>query len=103
MMAAALEPVSTRGVDMDSTKHQARIAGLLYGLASSLCPFAYLYVPDRLLVPGDALATADRVRASEGLLTAAIVAELYGVTMLLFAALALYRLFKRVDPKTTAL
>jgi len=84
---------------MDSTKSLARWAGLLYGIASSLAPFAYLYVPDQLIVQGDALATADRVRASEGLLRAAIGAELYGVTVLLFAALALYDLFKRVDPR----
>ena len=84
---------------MDSTRNQARWAGLLYGVASSLAPFAYLYVPDRLMVQGDALATAGRVRASEGLLRAAIAAELYGVTVLLFATLALYELFKRVDQK----
>jgi hypothetical protein len=69
-------------------------------MAGSLAPFAYLYVPDRLVVQGDALATADRVLASEGLLRAAIAAELYGATVLLFAALALYELFKRVDPRT---
>ena len=78
----------------------ARWEGLLYGATSSLAPFAYLYVPSRLLVQNDALATADRVRASEGLLRAAIWAELYGVTILVFAALALYELFKRVDQKT---
>src|SRR5215510_5906449 len=88
---------------MDSTRNQARWAGLLYGIASSLAPFAYLYVPDRLMVQGDALATADRVRASEGLLRAAIFGELYGVTVLVFAALALYRLFKSVDQKTSTL
>jgi uncharacterized protein DUF4386 len=88
---------------MDSIKSQARRAGLLYVLASSLAPFAYLYVPGVLLVEGDALATADRVRASENLLRAAIVAELYGVTVLLFAALALYQLFKRVDERTSIL
>lgn len=88
---------------MDSTRYQARIAGLLYGMGSSLAPFTYLYVPDRLLVPSDALATADRVRASEGLLRAAIYGELSGVTMVMFAALALYQLFKRVDPKTATL
>lgn len=87
---------------MDSTRNLARWAGLLYGTASSLAPFAYLYVPNRLVVQGDALATADRVRASEGLLRAAIGAELYGVTILLFATLALYELFKRVDPRTAA-
>jgi len=84
---------------MDSTRSQARWAGLLYATASSLAPFAYLYVPGRLLVPNDALATAEHVRASEGLLRAAIGAELYGVTVLFFAALALYELFKRVDSK----
>lgn len=93
----------TGGGSMDSTRSQARWAGLLYGIASSLAPFAYLYVPDRLMVQGDALATADRVRVSEGLLRAAITAELYGVTVLLFAALALYELFKRVDRKTAGI
>jgi uncharacterized protein DUF4386 len=88
---------------MESTQSQARRAGLLYALASSLAPFAYLYVPGVLLVEGNALATADRVRASENLLRAAIVAELYGVTVLVFASLALYRLFKDVDRKNSIL
>jgi len=88
---------------MESTRNLARYAGLLYGIASSAAPFAYLYVPNALLVQGDALATADRVRASEGLLRAAIFGELYGATLLIFATLALYQLFKRVDPKTSTL
>jgi hypothetical protein len=88
---------------MDATRSLARRAGLFYMLASSAAPFCYLYVPNALIVKGDALATADRVRASEGLLRAAIIGELYGVTLLVFAALALYRLFKDVDPKTSAL
>ena len=88
---------------MDSTKSLARRSGLLYVLAGSTAPFAYLYVPDTLLVQGDALATADRVRASEGLLRAAIFGELYGATLLVFAALALYQLFKSVDHKTATL
>src|SRR2546427_6201716 len=72
-------------------------------VAGSSAPFAYLYVPGILLVQGDALATADRVRASEGLLRAAIFGELYGATLLIFATLALYRLFKSVDQKTSSL
>ena len=52
---------------MDSTRNQARWAGLLYGIASSLAPFSYLYVPGKLLVASDAVATTERVRASEGL------------------------------------
>jgi hypothetical protein len=46
---------------------------------------------------------AERVRASEGLLRAAIAMELFSVTLLIFAALALYQLFKSVDPKTSLL
>ncbi len=88
---------------METNKSLARCAGLLYVLASSMAPFAYLYVPGHLIVEGDAFATADRVRAAEGLLRAAIVAELYGATLLVFAALALYELFKRVDQKTSTL
>ncbi len=88
---------------MDSTRSLARRAGLLYVLAGSLAPFTFLYVPGVLLVEGDALATADRVRASEGLLRAAIYGELYNATLLIFATLALYRLFTRVDPKTSIL
>src|SRR5438128_11132974 len=86
----------------DETRSLARRAGLLYVLASSTAPFSYLYVPDALIVQGDALATADRVRASEGLLRAAIIGELYCATLLVFAALALYRLFKGGDQKTSS-
>lgn len=88
---------------MDDLQWRARVAGLLYGLAGSTAPFAYLYVPRLLLVQGDAGATADRVRASEGLLRAAIFCELSGATLLVFAALALYGLFESVDRKTSTL
>jgi uncharacterized protein DUF4386 len=86
-----------------SNRTLARRAGLFYVLASSTAPFSYLYVPDSLIVQGDALATADRVRAAEGLLRAAIVGELYSATLLVFAAVALYQLFKGVDQRLSAL
>src|SRR5262249_16520702 len=89
--------------DMESTRSQARRAGLLYVLARSTPPFAYLSVPDARIVQHNALATVDRVRTAEGLLRAAIVCELYGATLLIFAALALYQLFKRVDPRLSVL
>jgi hypothetical protein len=88
---------------MRPDRNEARYAGLLYGLAGLSAPFAYLYVPGILLIKSDALATVDRVRASEGLLRAAIVGELWGATVLILAALALYRLFESVDPKTSTL
>jgi Domain of unknown function (DUF4386) len=84
---------------MNSTKKQARRAGLLYLLAGLPAPFALLYVPSALIVPGDATATANHVRASETLLRLGIAGELISAALLIFAVLAFYRLFKGVSEK----
>jgi hypothetical protein len=102
-MTIAVDRIGEGGACMDPTRTLARRAGLLYVLASSTAPFSYLYVPDSLTAQGDALATADRVRTSEGLLRAAIAGELYCATLLVFAALALYQLFRGVDQGTSIL
>jgi len=81
---------------MDTTKKRARRAGLLYFLFSLPGPFALIYVPGKLLVRGDAAATADRVRSSESLLRLGIAAELICFAGFIFVGLALYRLFKPV-------
>src|SRR5215472_2046283 len=82
---------------MDTTKKRARRAGLLYFLFSLPGPFALIYVPGKLLVRGDAAATADRVRSSESLLRLGIAAELICFAGFIFVGLALYRLFKPVS------
>ena len=82
---------------MDPSKRQARFAGLLYLLSGLTAPFALLYVPRRLVVPGDATATADHIRASEMLLRLGIGGELLYATLFVFVTLALYRLLKGVD------
>ena len=84
---------------MNSTKKQARRAGLLYLLASIPAPFALIYVPNSLIVPGDATATANHIRAAETLFRLGIVSELFGFIMFVFVVLALYRLFKGVNEK----
>ena len=84
---------------MNSTKRQARVAGLLYLLASIPAPFALIYVPNRLIVPGDATATANHLRTSETLFRLGIVSEVFGFIMFIFVVLALYRLFKGVNEK----
>src|SRR5216684_7498084 len=84
---------------MNSIKKQARLAGLLYLLASIPAPFGLIYVPGKLIVPGDATATADHVRASETLLRLGIASELIGFIIFIFVVLALYRLFKAVNEK----
>src|SRR5438477_11854965 len=84
---------------MNSTKKQARFAGLLYLLASIPAPFALIYVPNSLIVSGDATATANHLRASETLFRLGIVSEVFGFIMFIFVVLALYRLFNRVSEK----
>jgi hypothetical protein len=80
-------------------RKQARIAGLLYLLASIPAFFAWVYVPNKLIVTGDATATANRVRASETLLRLSIGSELIGLIVFIFVVLALYQLFKSVSEK----
>jgi|HubBroStandDraft_4_1064222.scaffolds.fasta_scaffold241264_2 hypothetical protein len=84
---------------MNTIKKQARVAGLLYLLASIPAPFALIYVPNKLIVTGDATATADHIRASETLLRLGIASELIGSIIFIFVVLALYRLFKPVNDK----
>ncbi len=83
---------------MDSPKKTARLAGLLYLVSSIPGVFALLYVPGKLIVRGDAAATGDLIRASGALLRMGIGAELIGMSLFVFVALVLYRLFKPVSP-----
>src|SRR6267143_1586878 len=80
-------------------KKRARVAGFLYLLASIPAFFAWVYVPNKLIVTGDATATANHVRASETLLRLSIGSELFGLIVFIFVVLALYQLFKPVNEK----
>ena len=82
---------------MNSIKKQARMAGLLYFLASLPAPFGLIYVPTKLIVLNDATATANNIRASESLLRIGIGCELLGSIMFILVVVALYRLFKPVN------
>ena len=82
---------------MDSTRKQARVAGLLYVLIAATAPVGLLYVPGKLFVTGDATATADHLRASESLLRMGIASELFHQTIEVFLVLVLYGLFKVVN------
>ena len=82
---------------MRSTKQQARVAGLLYVLLALVAPLGLLYVPGKLIVAGDASATAANLRESGWLLRLGIGSELVHQVIALFLVLALYRLFEAVD------
>jgi hypothetical protein len=80
-----------------TTKQQARIAGLLYILLGVTAPWGLVYVPGKLIVPGNATATADNLRAMDGLLRLGIASELIHQVLVIFVVLALYRLFRPVN------
>src|SRR6266511_3568620 len=83
--------------DINQTRNDARVAGVLYLLIGLIAPIGLLYVPGKLIVSGDAVATADRLRASEWVLRLGIASELSHQIIGIFLVLALYRLFKRVN------
>jgi hypothetical protein len=89
--------VHKKGEAVRSTQQQARAAGFLYLLIALSAPLGLVVVPARLIVSGNATATADNIRASEGLLRAGIASELVHQIIGVFLVLALYRLFKAVD------
>jgi hypothetical protein len=76
-----------------------RFAGLLYFLMSIPAPFALLYVPSKVIVPGDAGATAANIAASESMFRLGIVAQLVSQLIFLFVVLALYDLLKGVNKR----
>jgi hypothetical protein len=82
---------------MRSTQQQARAAGFLYLLLALSAPIGLLYVPGKLIVSENAAATADNIRASEGLFRIGIASELFHQIIGVFLVLALYRLFKAVN------
>ncbi len=82
---------------MNSTKKAARFAGLLYVLACIPAPFSLIYLPSKLIVPGNATATARNVLASESMFRLGMAGELISAVAFIFAVLALYRLLQGVN------
>ena len=85
--------------EISALKKQSRIAAALYFLNGLPAPFALLYVPSVLIVRGNAAATANNVRDSETLLRFGMAGELFSATLVIFAVLAFYTLFKAVSAK----
>jgi hypothetical protein len=81
---------------VDLIKRNARRAGWLYLSLLVLGPFSLIYVPSKLIVSGDATATAGKILASERLFRLGIATGLAGDALFLLVALALYRLFAEV-------
>jgi hypothetical protein len=60
-------------------------------------PFSLIYVPSKLIVRGDAAATANKILAHEMLFRAGIVADLISSVIFILVVLALYRLLSGVN------
>jgi hypothetical protein len=88
---------------MTSLSRNARVAGLLYILASFVGIVRLLYIPNTLLVHGNAAATVNNIAAHESLFRLGIVSSLLGSVLWMFVPLALYRLFKGVDHELAVL
>ncbi len=63
---------------MHPTVKAARIAGAVYLSMIITGPFALIYVPTKLIVRGNAAATADNILAHETMFRLAILADLVG-------------------------
>jgi hypothetical protein len=90
-------------MNISLTKNPGRFAGLLYVLTSILGFFAMGYVPDKLIVHGNATATANNITATETLFRLGIAGQLISQAGFIFVALALYDLLKGVNRRQALL
>ena len=75
----------------------ARVAGFLYLILFPLGIFGAFYVPSILIVPGDAVTTANNIMASESLFRLSIVSALIVQIVNMLLVLVLYKLLKPVN------
>ena len=80
-----------------SPRTTARIAGLLYLVITVAAPFGEVYVRGRLIVKGDAAATAANIGANESLYRLGGSADLVAFACDVAVALLLYELLKPVS------
>jgi len=82
---------------MNTIRNPGRLVGLIYLLVSLPGVFALLYVPGKLIVRGNATATAINIGRYETLFRAGITAQIVSQILFIGVALALYDLFKQVN------
>src|SRR5215471_17348328 len=82
---------------MHPTVKTARIAGVIYLSMIITGPFSLIYVPGKLIVHGNATATAANVLAHDTMFRFAIAAGLFGQVIFICLAIALYRLLSDVS------
>ena len=88
---------------MHPTVKAARVAGAIYLSMVFTAPFSLIYVPSKLIVRGNAAATADNIMAHETMFRLAILGDLIGQVIFICLAIALYRLLSSVNKTWAAL
>jgi Domain of unknown function (DUF4386) len=87
---------------MHPTVRAARIAGAIYLSMIFVAPFSMLYVPGKLIVRGNAAATAENILAHETMFRLSIFGDLIGQVIFICLGVAFYRLLRDVN-KTWAM
>src|SRR6059058_1003083 len=82
---------------MHPLKKAARVAGAIYLSMVITGPFSLIYVPSKLIVRGNAAATADNILAHETMFRLAILADLIGAVIFICLGIALYKLLSGVS------
>ena len=93
----------TPHITKPSPQRQARVAGGLYLILGIFAGFGLQYVPSRLIMSGDAVATARNILASEMLFRLGIMASLTSVIINIFLAFALYQMLKPANKNMAAI
>jgi Domain of unknown function (DUF4386) len=88
---------------MHPTVKAARIAGAIYLSMVFTAPFSLIYVPSKLIVRGNAAATAENILAHETMFRLSIFGDLIGQVIFICLAIALYRLLSNVNKTWAAL
>src|SRR5213082_2929600 len=88
---------------MHPLKKAARIAGAIYLSMVITGPFSLIYVPSKLIVRGNAAATADNILAHETMFRLSIFGDLIGQVIFICLGIALYRLLSNVNKTWAAL
>lgn len=80
-----------------SLKKTARLAGFSYLLLAVLGFYGLMYAPSQTVVRNDAVATAGKILAGEGLFRSGIAAHLASAVTVLLLAIFFYRMFNGVN------
>jgi len=87
---------------MSWIKNPGRRAGFLYLLLMG-APLRLIYIPAKLIVPGEAAATANNIVTHETLFRFGMLLDLFTGAAVIFVTLAFYDLFKKVDRRLAVL